>query len=329
METTDYSNLELSTQHLIEAAIRRNIQVEVLDAGDNIIRLSKDSIVEIVMQATRTSKDTYIAPLIMTNKHVTKVLLEEAGISVPSGHRLTSIEEGLGHYENIHDNAMVIKPVSTNFGIGITMLDAGFTYPVYEKALKNAFAEDTTVLVEAFVEGKEYRFLVMDDRVVGILHRVPANVVGDGVHTISALVELKNRDPLRGTKYRKPLEKITLGEFEQTYLAEQGLKVTDIIPEGLTVYLRKNSNISTGGDSLDYTDLMHPGYGEIAIKAAKTVNAKICGVDMIVKDIDVFDDMGYSIIELNFNPAIHIHNAPYKGENRKADDAILDLLGFK
>jgi glutamate--cysteine ligase len=328
MVMNDYSSLELSTQHLIEAALRRGIQVDVLDAGDNIIRLSKDGIVEIVMQATRTSKDTYIAPLIMTNKHVTKLLLEEAGICVPSGYRVASVEEGLGCFETIRHKAMVVKPVSTNFGVGITMLDADFSRLVYEKALNTAFAEDATVLVEAFAEGEEYRFLVIEDRVVGVLRRVPANVVGDGVHSITELVEIKNRDPLRGTKYRKPLEKIKLGDFERTYLTEQGLTVADVLPEGMTVYLRKNSNISTGGDSLDYTDLMYPGYFDMAIKAAKTVKAKVCGVDMIVKDIDHFDDQGYCIIELNFNPAIHIHNAPYKGKNRQADEAVLNLLGF-
>ncbi|MGG0815607.1 hypothetical protein ABE142_23525 [Paenibacillus alvei] len=66
--------------------------------------------------------------------------------------------------------------------------------------------------------GKEYRFLVTGDEVVGILHRVPANVVGDGIHTIEPLVHKKNKDPLRGRGYKTPLEKIQLGEAETMFL---------------------------------------------------------------------------------------------------------------
>lgn len=329
MSEPTISDLELSTQHLIAAAKKRAITVEVLDYKDNMIRLTNGDKVEIVMQATRTSADNYIAPLIMTNKHVTKVILHENGINVPSGFRVDNVEEGLALYKQIKTRAMVVKPVSTNFGVGITMFGEGFSYEAYKKALEVAFAEDNDVLIESFAKGKEYRFLVIDNQVVGILHRVPANVEGDGVDTIEALVAKKNQDPLRGTKYKKPLEKIKLGDFECTYLEEQGLTISSVLEEGQVVYLRKNSNISTGGDSLDFTEMIHSTYGEVAVKAAKAVRAKVCGVDMVIEDIETYDPERYSIIELNFNPAIHIHNAPFKGKNRHADDAVLDLLGFK
>lgn len=328
MSLEDDSHLELSTQHLIAAAKNRGIRVEVIDDESNTIRLTKGDVREIVMQATRTSKDTYIAPLIMTNKYLTKVLLEEAGIHAPAGYKVTSIQDGYQLYNQLEGAPVVVKPLSTNFGVGITMLTKSYDQETYEQAIALAFDKDETVLVEAYIPGKEYRFLVIDQRVVGILHRVPANVIGDGCHTISELVAIKNLDPLRGTGYKKPLEKMHLGDFEAAYLKEQGLTFESRLAEGDQIFLRKNSNISTGGDSLDYTDLIHKGYHHIALEAAKAVGAVICGVDMIIADIEDFKEEAYSIIELNFNPAIHIHNAPYKGQNRHADDAVLDLLGF-
>ncbi len=39
--------------------------------------------------------------------------------------------------------------------------------------------------------GKEYRFLVIGEEVVGILHREPANVIGNGESTIEELVSEK------------------------------------------------------------------------------------------------------------------------------------------
>ncbi len=52
------------------------------------------------------------------------------------------------------------------------------------------------------------------------------------------------------------------------------------------IYLRENSNISTGGDSIDFTDKIHPSYKEVALKAAKAVKALICGVDMVIDNIE-------------------------------------------
>lgn len=96
---------------------------------------------------------------------------------------------------------------------------------------------------------------------------------------------------------------------------------------GQVVYLRENSNISTGGDSLDFTDNIPESYKKLAIESAKAARATICGVDMMIDDLAVeASDSNYSIIEINFNPAIHIHCYPYKGRNRKADEKILDLL---
>jgi glutamate--cysteine ligase len=192
-----------------------------------------------------------------------------------------------------------------------------------------AFENDSTVLVEEFVEGKEFRFFVIGNEVVGILNRVPANVTGDGVKSIRELVHLKNQDPLRGKGYRTPLEKIQLGEAENIFLSSQ-LKDFDYIPtSGEVVYLRENSNISTGGDSVDFTDDIPDSYKRIAVEATRLLNAKITGLDMIIKDYtkEATPD-NYAIIELNFNPAIHIHCHPYKGKNRKLNEKLMDVLGY-
>ncbi|WP_244965826.1 hypothetical protein [Paenibacillus alvei] len=75
----------------------------------------------------------------------------------------------------------------------------------YQKSFEMAFKHDQTILLKEFMTGKEYRFLVIGDEVVGILHLVLANVVGDGIHTIEQLVHKKNKDPLRGRGYKIPL----------------------------------------------------------------------------------------------------------------------------
>lgn len=322
-----YEDLELSTQLLLKAAVKRGITFKLIDRDENFVLLTKGEHKEYVKQATKTSLDSYSTVLIMENKIVTKEVLKERGIQVPNGATFRSQEEALAAYEAYRDKAIVIKPKSTNFGLGITIFNREFSKEDYQKAFEMAFKHDKTVLLEEFITGKEYRFLIMGDEVVGILHRVPANVVGDGVHTIEQLVHKKNKDPLRGRGYRTPLEKIQLGEAETMFLNNHNHQWSGIPSLGQVVYLRENSNISTGGDSLDFTDEIPESYKTLAIESAKAAGATFCGVDMMIEDItSEASDSNYSIIEINFNPAIHIHCYPYKGKNRKADEKILDML---
>ena len=323
-----FEDLELSTQILLKAAIKNGVKFEILDRDENFIVLEKDKKVEYVKQATKTSLDSYVTMLIMENKVVTKKVLEKENIIVPQGKDYFNIEEAKSDYRK-YGAGIVIKPKSTNFGLGITIFKEEFSKEDYEKALKIAFKEDNSILIERFIKGKEYRIFVMGDEVVGILHRVPANVKGDGERSIKELVEEKNLDPLRGVGYKTPLEKIRLEDPEKLFLKGQGLTIEYIPKKDEVVYLRENSNISTGGDSLDYTDDILDAYKKIAIKASKAVGAKICGVDMMIEDIKNPNPIdNYAIIELNFNPAIHIHFYPYKGKNRNLGEKILKALGY-
>jgi glutamate--cysteine ligase len=319
--------MELSTQLVIGEALKRGLAVDVLDEKASFIRIRGMGKVEYIRQATRTSADTYVSSLIMENKKVTKAVLREAGIRVPSGGDYTDPDVILADFPVWKSQSVVIKPNTTNFGIAVAMLPAPIDEREYERAVANAFKEDEVVLVEELVGGKEYRFLVIGHSTRAVLHRVPANVTADGRRTIAELIALKNGDPLRGTGYKSPLEKIRMGAEEEEFLRPQGMTFESVPAEGRVVFLRKNSNISTGGDGIDFTDAMHPGYKDIASAAAASVGAVICGVDMIVQDPEAAPTAeNYAVIELNFNPALHIHDFPYRGENRGVEKHVLDLL---
>jgi glutamate--cysteine ligase len=329
MLTRSYKELELSTQIIIDGALSRGIEVDVLDWDDNFIRLKKGNKVEYVKQGTKTSVDTYIAALIMENKNVTKIILKEHGLNVPKSTTVKLVDEALIKYSNFVGKDIVIKPKSTNFGLGITILKKLRSEEDYRLAITQALNYDSSVMIEKFIPGKEYRFLVVDDEVAAILHRVPANVVGNGSLNIKELVDEKNKNIMRGEGYITPLEKIDLGTFERDYLTSQGKDVNYVPEDGEVVYLRENSNLSTGGDSIDFTDDILNDYKIIAVKSAKAVGAKICGADIIISDVKAKPNRNnHSIIELNFNPILHAHAYPYKGQNRHVENNVLDLLGF-
>ncbi len=324
-----FEDLELSTQLLLREAVKRGVLFEILDRKENFVRLKKDVNIQYVKQATKTSLDNYASILAMENKLVTKKILEENGIRVPRGLDYTSAEAAKTDFLFHQSKTIVVKPNQTNFGLGITILKGNLDEETYRRAVDIAFEHDSTILIEEFIAGKEFRFFVIGDEVVGILHRVPANVTGDGVKTIRELVERKNQDPLRGKGYRTPLEKIRLDEAEAMFLKQQG-KDFEIVPaKGEVVFLRENSNISTGGDSIDFTDDIPDSYKQIAVRAAKALNVKITGLDMIIPEISAeATNDNYAVIELNFNPAIHIHCHPYQGKNRRLNEKMMDALGY-
>ncbi|MDA3731229.1 bifunctional glutamate--cysteine ligase GshA/glutathione synthetase GshB [Niameybacter massiliensis] len=323
-----YEDMELSTQILMKEAVKRGIKIEILDREENFIALKKRNHVEYIKQATKTGADNYITALMMENKIVTKKLLKQKGIRVPEGESFSHIDEAKDKIDLYINKPIVIKPKSTNFGIGISIFPTGASKEDLQKALEIAFSHDDAVLVERFIPGKEYRFLVINDEAVGILHRVPANVIGNGTHTIRELVEIKNQNVLRGKGYKTPLEKIQLDESAKLFLKQQNKDFETVPLLEEVVFLRENSNISTGGDSIDYTDQVHEYFKKIAVASAKAVGAKICGVDMMLENIEDVK-ASYGIIELNFNPAIHIHSFPYKGKERNVAVLILKLLGFE
>ncbi len=327
---TGFEQLEMSTQLLLFDALKKGIKVELLDPQDQFLKLTFNQHVEYVKNGNMTSKDSYIAPLIMENKTVTKKILDSAGFRVPAGEEYTTLAKGQAAFWRYEQKQIVVKPKSTNYGLGISVFKQAPSKKDYERALEIAFKEDTAVLVEEYIPGTEYRFFVLDGKVPAILLRTPANVVGDGQKTIKELVDKKNEDPLRGEeKHRSPLERIELGEIEQLMLKGQGY-TTESIPKADTiVYLRENSNISTGGDSIDVTDDIGESYKQAAIEMSKIIGAKVSGIDLIIPDPTIpstKEHLGYTVLEANFNPAMHMHAFVYKGKGRRLTMGILKML---
>ena len=85
---------------------------------------------------------------------------------------------------------MVVKPQYGNQGRGVTTNLT--TREQVLKAYEAARAEESTVLVESFAPGDDYRLLVIGGKLIAAARREAAQVVGDGVHTVAELVEIEN-----------------------------------------------------------------------------------------------------------------------------------------
>ncbi len=322
-----FEDLELSTQALIKACLKLGVKYEVLDRKDNFVKLTRDKHVEYVKQATKTSRDNCVSILLMRNKNLTKRLLCEHGIPTPRGEIYVDKDTALAEFRVHNRVACVVKPNFANYGKGITVFTQYPSAENFEKALDIAFSNSPEVLVEEYIPGDDYRFLVIGNVVQAVSKRIPAFVVGDGIRPIRDLVIEKSNDPRRGPNHARPLSFIGMGAEEALHLQIHGRSFMTVPKKGEIVTLRQNSNVSTGGDAIDCTDIVHPTYREIALKAAAAVGAVFCGVDIISEDITrSAEESIYAVTDLNFNPSIKIHCYPSAGQARPIGEAVVRFL---
>lgn len=275
-----------------------------------------------------------ISKYICNDKYTTKMVLEENQISTPKGFSISNKDEKR-RWVNIFKHLskpLVIKPNKGSYGDHVTTdIDTLDNYLEIVKETMSQMKNSIKILVveEMKVSWDEYRILATSKKVIGILKRDPANIVGDGETTIEKLIEQKNSDPKRmDPEDHPPLFKVQIDEKMNKFLAKGGrtLKSIPFIHE--KIYLRQVSNITQGGDSIDFTDKVHDSVKEIALKTIRSIpGLDLGGVDFMTSDISKEQTPDtYSVLEVNDSPGIDIHDYPFIGENRRAGREFIRLM---
>ena len=276
----------------------------------------------------KSSQITATADYATINKALSKSLIGRAGISV--------VEGKLFNRKNIHEIYKYVKKIS--YPIVLKKMDGNQGKQVFvgiknkkmcDIAIRDILKENEYVLVEKNFEGKEYRILATKDKFLAATHREPANVIGDGIHNIRELVKIKNNDSMRGDSSLDIFVKIKIDDIAKNMIASEGLKLQDILSEGRKVYLRKNSNISTGGDNIDVTNLIHAEFKRIAVKTICAIpGLPYGGIDLMTnRSISLKPTKkSYAILEINSSPGISLHHYPYKGKSRNVAKEIISML---
>ncbi len=316
-----YEHFEATTQIMLAEIIKRELPFEVIDEANNLIAVTFNNKEYIIHEGTISDANSLIAYWISNDKWMTRQFLKRKGIRQAKGLLL----EQNYNPEQLKDVDFpaVVKPANTDHGIAVSTNIQSHTD--LKKAINTAFLHSGKVIVETFFPGREYRFLVIDNQVRAIAYREPANVTGDGNQSIRQLIDNKNKG--RGTDYRYPLLKINIDEEVERHLNARSLTPESIVAEGEKVYLRKNSNLSTGGDSIDITDEMPDFYKDVAVRSAQAAGLNIAGIDIIIQDMDATPATeNYIVIELNAPAMLSMHDFPYVGKNRHVEKYVLDSI---
>lgn len=317
-------NAELgpSTSAVMNEAKRRGIPVTRI-GNESLVRLGYGKHSRII-ESTLTDSTSCISADISSNKQLAKSILSEHHIPVPYG-KVVYSEISAVIAANQLGMPVVLKPFDGNQGKGV-YLNLNCESDI-KHAYKEASKYSNGIIVEKYITGRDYRILVVGDKVSAVAERLPAMVIGDGHHTVKELVEMVNMSENRGENHEKPLTKIKLDSVSQDILGESGLTVDSIPDEGQTVKLRTNGNLSTGGTAIDCTDIIHPENAELAVLAANAIGIDIAGIDIITDDISKsIIETGGAIVEVNTAPGIRMHIYPSEGKPRDVAVDIVDHL---
>ena len=311
-----------STGSIVDAAVQRNIPYRRMTEG-SMVQFGWGSKQKRI-QAAETSDTSAIAEAIAQDKELTKNLLAAAGVSVPIGEVVTNADDAWRAAQRI-GGPVVLKPKDGNQGKGVVAnihteekVRAGF-------AVTQAFGRET--IVERYLTGADYRLLVVGNRLSAAARREPAQVVGDGTHTVAELVEIENKNPLRGDGHATALTKIQFDDVALAHLASSGLSPQYVPKTGERVLLRNNANLSTGGTATDVTDDVHPDVAASAVAAAQMIGLDIAGVDILCEAIyKPLEQQGGGIVEVNAAPGLRMHLNPSYGKSRPVGEDIINMM---
>ncbi|MBK6859921.1 MAG: cyanophycin synthetase [Saprospiraceae bacterium] len=321
-ELREIQRLGPSTASIIEEAIARGIPW---------IRLNKYSLCQlgygcnqVRVQATVTSKTSSIGVDIAGDKEDTKFLLGQAEIPVPKG-EIIKTETGLQEAVDYLKYPLVIKPIDGNHGRGVTT-----NIMNWEQALEGfhmAKKISNAVIVEQYITGDDYRILLINYKLVAAAKRLPAQIIGDGVLNIDALIKKTNADPKRGYGHEKVLTYITVDDITLKLLELKGYTLDSVLAKGEVLVVKDTANLSTGGTSVDVTDIVHPHTVFMAERISRIVGLDICGIDFLTKDISKpVSEVGGAVIEVNAGPGFRMHLAPAEGLPRNVAAPVIDML---
>jgi len=301
----------------------KQMETWFVDEPGRLFSLSNDSKTHFFFR-TRGDKVTNEAVIQGSNKLTTKSLLLENNVPTPVGGNFNiQLKDDIINYAHKIKYPVVIKPVDGSFGRGV------FSNILNDTELETAINSlrevynETDIIIEKYIKGNEYRIYVVDNKVVAAINRVPANIVGDGVHSIEQLISHKNEQRALNPRLYSCLIKVDT--YLHSFLNKMGYKIFDIPDKEAVIYLNNKSNISLGGDSIDVLDELPRGIKQIAVNGLRSVpGLKHGAVDLIIDENDENPDQAGYIIELNPTAQIGSLVYPMHGYGRDVPSAIID-----
>ncbi len=292
--------MDIHQEKLIARARGMGINVRNLlgDLAMDMIELQFAGRREIVWKGRVFSDLSLMVSSICDNKHATKAILREMAVPTPDSvlfedprHAKAALVQLMGR-----TGTCVAKPNVGTEGeavrIGLSSFEEVLAYWGGHKDSYPAF------LLEAQVAGHDLRIQAIGGRVAAACIRECAAVVGDGVRTVSDLVEARHSI----VHAHNPANRLEIDDTTLTLLGRVGLRPDSVPKKGLKVTLKDAANMSLGATAIDVSDELHPGYGEWIGLIADRLGVRFFALDLMTKDHTADPPECAVVLEVNPRP---------------------------
>ncbi len=318
-----HKKLSFNARLLLKELIKRGVKLSPIGSTEYVKADFKGK-TEILFDIF-TSHIPYPLGILIDDKYYTKQFLTKKGFNVTSGEIFTkeTITQSLDYAEKI-GYPVVLKPTVGSHG------DYIYMDIISKKELRkklNAFfthkAGNGFYLIEKQYDATEYRLLITRSGFFAAVCRTPAKIIGDGKKTIKELIKIENYR--RMNPRNTCLCEIRIDDITRDFLKKNNLSLSYIPKFKEEVYLRNNSNVSTGGNCKDVTDAAHSSIKNLAKDILASLQVPFIGIDLLCNDIEE-SLSDYAICELNTGPGLSLHMMPEIGKSRNVAAAIADIL---
>jgi D-alanine-D-alanine ligase-like ATP-grasp enzyme len=250
-----------------------------------------------------------------TDKHSTRLLLQQSGLPVPRGRRFGhgNITAAAAYAEEL-GYPVVLKPLHGAQGHGVVtgISSTEDLQWAFRDVAESTYAHDD-IIVEEQIDGEAYRIIVVGDRAVSALISRRGAITGDGKHTVRQLIE--KRQELRRKNPHLMARPISIDERMRHLLARQDATFDSVLPRGRVVTFTYGSNTHMGGEPAQVLPDVHPSILEASVRAVQDLpGLGFGGVDFLVPDISKpLTQQRAGICEINSLPAIDSHEYPLYG----------------
>ncbi|MEY8843313.1 hypothetical protein AB9K41_30135 [Cribrihabitans sp. XS_ASV171] len=319
--TSLFTSDQLDTQIVKSCASARNIAIN--SVASPAFSLTHSQVTRHFFHH-RPDTVSFFARQVSNSKFVTKAYLRKAGLPAPEGRLFPHDQrKAAWRYARALGGPVVVKPVTGSYGRGVT---ADIRAAEHFDTAWQQIPETRSVVVERHVTGNDYRLLVVGQSFVAAAQRKPASVTGDGVATISELIDRKNAS--RSHNPYASQKSLVLSDMMLYLLERDGMSPDSVLPEGQVLQLHAVANIGAGGDSVDVTGQVHPGFMDIALRAAHAIpGMTYAGIDVLAPDITMPPErQAFSICEVNTTPDLALHHFPLVGDSLDAVGTFLEHM---
>jgi D-alanine-D-alanine ligase-like ATP-grasp enzyme len=261
---------------------------------------------------------------LLKDKELSRTLFQRAGVSIAEGFAFRRNEKSVAFEKAKELGPAVVKPVAGHKGQGASVNVTPESFEAaWSAALRavteagNSVASSNEILVEKFFAGgTEARYLVVGGRCVAVVLRIPPEILGDGISTVSQLVNQENKLRRLNPAFRAVGGMITIDDHRRGIILSQGYTLDAVPSAGARVIIDWKGGLSTGANSRGITSEAHTSMKSVAERVVNSVpGLDIAGVDILATDhsAEAKPD-NYIVVEANTRPNISGHHFPLFGE---------------